>query len=50
MDSGSLIPFLQDVCIVQIACGDAHTVALSREGALYSRDPGACRTAASPRI
>lgn len=31
-------PTMQDVCIVQIACGDAHTVALSREGLLYSPD------------
>ena len=36
-------PFkMQDVCIVQIACGDAHTVALSREGVLYSWGGGGC--------
>ncbi|CAE6917531.1 HERC3, partial [Symbiodinium sp. CCMP2456] len=37
-----LVHSLQDVCIVQIACGDAHTVALSREGALYSWGGGGC--------
>jgi len=37
-----LIESLQDVCIVQIACGDAHTVALSREGLLYSWGGGGC--------
>ncbi|CAJ1407926.1 unnamed protein product [Effrenium voratum] len=37
-----LVGSLQDVCIVQIACGDAHTVALSREGVLYSWGGGGC--------
>lgn len=37
-----LVSSLQDVCIVQIACGDAHTVALSREGLLYSWGGGGC--------
>eukprot|EP00931_Biecheleriopsis_adriatica_P059019 TRINITY_DN35245_c0_g1_i1.p1 TRINITY_DN35245_c0_g1~~TRINITY_DN35245_c0_g1_i1.p1 ORF type:complete len:1099 (-),score=207.38 TRINITY_DN35245_c0_g1_i1:48-3344(-) len=37
-----LVSSIQDVCIVQIACGDAHTVALSREGALYSWGGGGC--------
>jgi len=37
-----LVESLQDVCIVQIACGDAHTVALSREGLLYSWGGGGC--------
>jgi len=37
-----LVDCLQDVCIVQIACGDAHTVALSREGTLYSWGGGGC--------
>lgn len=37
-----LVSSLQDVCIVQIACGDAHTVALSREGVLYSWGGGGC--------
>mmetsp|Transcript_102016 Transcript_102016/g.283927 ORF Transcript_102016/g.283927 Transcript_102016/m.283927 type:complete len:1060 (+) Transcript_102016:152-3331(+) len=37
-----LVGSLQDVCIVQIACGDAHTVALSREGLLYSWGGGGC--------
>eukprot|EP00913_Durusdinium_trenchii_P023954 g22496.t1 len=35
-------PYQPDVCIVQIACGDAHTVALSREGLLYSWGGGGC--------
>lgn len=37
-----LVESLQDVCIVQISCGDAHTVALSREGLLYSWGGGGC--------
>jgi len=37
-----LVSSLQDVCIVQIACGDAHTVALSRDGLLYSWGGGGC--------
>jgi E3 ubiquitin-protein ligase HERC3 len=37
-----LVSTLQDICIVQIACGDAHTVALSREGLLYSWGGGGC--------
>lgn len=37
-----LVSGLQDVFIVQIACGDAHTVALSREGSLFSWGGGGC--------
>lgn len=37
-----LVDSLQDVRIVHIACGDAHTVALSREGLLYSWGGGGC--------
>lgn len=37
-----LVESLQDVCIVHISCGDAHTVALSREGLLYSWGGGGC--------
>eukprot|EP00929_Paragymnodinium_shiwhaense_P118883 TRINITY_DN90783_c0_g1_i1.p1 TRINITY_DN90783_c0_g1~~TRINITY_DN90783_c0_g1_i1.p1 ORF type:complete len:1072 (-),score=190.99 TRINITY_DN90783_c0_g1_i1:127-3342(-) len=37
-----LVDILQDVRIVQIACGDAHTIALSREGLLYSWGGGGC--------
>mmetsp|Transcript_10926 Transcript_10926/g.38382 ORF Transcript_10926/g.38382 Transcript_10926/m.38382 type:complete len:1143 (-) Transcript_10926:44-3472(-) len=37
-----LVGVLQDTFIVQIACGDAHTVALSREGVLFSWGGGGC--------
>jgi len=37
-----LVSALQDTIIVQIACGDAHTVALSREGLLFSWGGGGC--------
>eukprot|EP00448_Togula_jolla_P009877 CAMPEP_0170603602 /NCGR_PEP_ID=MMETSP0224-20130122/18997_1 /TAXON_ID=285029 /ORGANISM="Togula jolla, Strain CCCM 725" /LENGTH=1011 /DNA_ID=CAMNT_0010928489 /DNA_START=44 /DNA_END=3076 /DNA_ORIENTATION=+ len=37
-----LVESLQDVRIVQISCGDAHTIALSREGLLYSWGGGGC--------
>lgn len=37
-----LIELLQNVQITQIACGDAHTVALTNEGRLFSWGGGGC--------
>ena len=37
-----LIELLQGIKIVQIACGDAHTVALTNEGRLFSWGGGGC--------
>lgn len=37
-----IIDILRDVFIVQVACGDAHTVALSSDGSLYSWGGGGC--------
>ena len=37
-----LVDLLQTIKVVQIACGDAHTVALTNEGRLYSWGGGGC--------
>ncbi|CDW71651.1 e3 ubiquitin-protein ligase herc2 [Stylonychia lemnae] len=37
-----IVELLQNVKVIQIACGDAHTVALSQEGKLYSWGGGGC--------
>ena len=37
-----LVDLLQTIQVVQIACGDAHTVALTNEGRLYSWGGGGC--------
>ncbi len=37
-----IVELLINVRVVQIACGDAHTVALTGEGRLYSWGGGGC--------
>ena len=37
-----LVELLENVHIQQISCGDAHTVALSKDGKLYSWGGGGC--------
>lgn len=37
-----IVELLCNIRVVQIACGDAHTVALSRDGKLYSWGGGGC--------
>ena len=37
-----IIDILRDTFIVQVACGDAHTVALSSSGQLFSWGGGGC--------
>jgi alpha-tubulin suppressor-like RCC1 family protein len=37
-----LVELLQHIVVSQIACGDAHTVALTNEGRLYSWGGGGC--------
>lgn len=37
-----LVELLLNIVVTQIACGDAHTVALTNEGRLYSWGGGGC--------
>jgi len=37
-----LVILLENIVVVQISCGDAHTVALTNEGKLYSWGGGGC--------
>mmetsp|Transcript_25606 Transcript_25606/g.29415 ORF Transcript_25606/g.29415 Transcript_25606/m.29415 type:complete len:95 (+) Transcript_25606:454-738(+) len=37
-----IVELLSDAKIIQISCGDAHTVALSSDGKLYSWGGGGC--------